>query len=199
MKAYDEMRAAAQKQYQTLLADLAQYYSDWIMQVETSCQELLKTTVDYYTAGYTIGTELARGLLDSIDIIEAAAQAAAQTIEDNLALSSPAREGPLSRIHTWWREFAQTLLQGWQATDWRTVFDQHLDEVMDIWSWLPPQGALGLPGPAKEPAFEERIPPRADHLYVHLDGNATGMDLDDLADKLSRRLSDRVTVAAYRR
>ena len=27
-----------------------------------------------------------------------------------------------------------------------------------------------------------------DHLYVHLDGNAQGLDIDDLADKLAVRM-----------
>jgi TP901 family phage tail tape measure protein len=73
---------------------------------------LNKYGVDYKSAGLLMGTAFAQGMRESMGDIRAAARDIAKLIERILKLRSPAREGPLSDLDTWWNNFASTLVSG---------------------------------------------------------------------------------------
>lgn len=68
--------------------------------------------VNYFNAGKTVGRAFASGLLQAQEEVARAAQALAGSVENFLATHSPAKEGPLSTLDTWWASFGKTLVSG---------------------------------------------------------------------------------------
>lgn len=68
--------------------------------------------VNYRGAGLALGRSFASGLLQAQEEVARAARALAGTVENFLATHSPAKEGPLSTLDTWWKGFAKTLVSG---------------------------------------------------------------------------------------
>lgn len=75
-------------------------------------QILKDAGVDYSASGNILGREFAAGLLASKAQILKQARAIAAAVRRILQLNSPAKEGPLSNLDTWWEAFAPTLLSG---------------------------------------------------------------------------------------
>jgi hypothetical protein len=73
---------------------------------------LRKYGVSYHEVGTVLSREFARGMMDALPEVRAAAAALANTVKSILRLGSPAKEGPLSDLDTWWKPFAPTLLKG---------------------------------------------------------------------------------------
>lgn len=71
-----------------------------------------KYDIPMFQAGQKFIDELAGGLTKQIPALEKAAKAAAATVAKYLKLNSPAEEGPLSTLDTWWTAFTPTLLKG---------------------------------------------------------------------------------------
>ncbi|ERI10888.1 phage tail tape measure protein [Aneurinibacillus aneurinilyticus] len=67
---------------------------------------------DYYRSGQTLGNMFAFGLESSISRIKEAASKVAKAVSSRLELHSPAEEGPLSTLNTWWNAFSDTILEG---------------------------------------------------------------------------------------
>lgn len=67
---------------------------------------------DYYRSGQTLGNMFAYGLESSISRIKEAASKVAKAVSSRLELHSPAEEGPLSTLNTWWNAFSDTILEG---------------------------------------------------------------------------------------
>lgn len=66
----------------------------------------------YKQSGELLGVEFAAGLIATKKKVVGAAKQIAKAIQNILKLSSPAKEGPLSTLDTWWEPFSKTLLQG---------------------------------------------------------------------------------------
>lgn len=70
---------------------------------------------DYVTAGRNLGTGFAKGLRESFAAVHAATVELAGIVAKNMKLGSPAKEGPLASLDSWWTPFAATLLRGLDA------------------------------------------------------------------------------------
>jgi hypothetical protein len=68
--------------------------------------------ISYKTSGAALGQAFADGLAESYAAVSAAAQRIAEAAESKLKLHSPAKEGPLSKLDTWFKPFGKTLLGG---------------------------------------------------------------------------------------
>ena len=66
----------------------------------------------YKKSGELLGVEFAAGLVATRNKVVAKARLIAKAIENVLKLRSPAKEGPLSDLNTWWTPFSETLLEG---------------------------------------------------------------------------------------
>jgi phage-related protein len=71
-----------------------------------------KFGVDYQASGAALGQAFADGLASKETAVSKSAKKLAQKAADALQLHSPAKEGPLSTLDTWWTPFADTLLSG---------------------------------------------------------------------------------------
>lgn len=79
-------------------------------------REILKTIRSfdkgYKKSGELLGINFAAGLVATRNKVVAKAKLIAKAIENVLKLRSPAKEGPLSDLNTWWTPFSETLLEG---------------------------------------------------------------------------------------
>ena len=66
----------------------------------------------YKKSGELLGIEFAAGLVATRKKVVSKAKLIAKAIENVLKLRSPAKEGPLSDLDTWWTPFSETLLEG---------------------------------------------------------------------------------------
>lgn len=170
--AFDRQREQARAAAQAEIDALVTKYQAMMQAVIDQQNALLATMGGYQNAGYALGQAFAQGLIDALPLIQAAAQAAAQTAANYLQLASPAKMGPLSDLDKWWEPFVPTLLESYSPPD-------IVRPVMDTAS------AARSFGGGEE------------HIYVHLDGNATGLDVNELADAVSERIKRKVTVSQW--
>ena len=94
---------------------------------------------------------------------------AAEALSNYLELHSPADMGPLASLDTWFEKFIPTLLAPFN------------------------------PPAAVQPVMDTSMPTTKivseDHIYLH--GDAAGLDIELLADKVSERIGHRVEVRRY--
>ncbi|MHB8984053.1 MAG: hypothetical protein ACYC4E_01710, partial [Carboxydocellales bacterium] len=69
---------------------------------------------EMYTSGATAGQSFADGISSKADAVRAAAIKLAEAASKPLKLHSPADEGPLSSLDSWWTPFSDTLLKGFK-------------------------------------------------------------------------------------
>lgn len=171
--AFEQQREQARQAAQAEIDQLVTKYQAMMQEVINRQNELLGQAWDYQNAGYTLGVEFANGLLASLPAITAAAQTIASQVSDILKLNSPAKVGPLSDLDHWWDAFMPTLVK---------PLDTAAPAVSDL--------AASVRSGVVTSRGEE-------HIYVHLDGNAAGLDIDTLADKVGRAISRKVDIARY--
>ena len=111
MAAFENRLAAAEAAYAQEVEALKLKYADMVQVVIDQETELIGEADNYEDAGRRLGESFAAGLELSIAAVTAAAQAVAQAAADNLQLHSPAKEGPLSSLDSWWTEFPATILK----------------------------------------------------------------------------------------
>ena len=174
---FEDQRELAREAYQKELDALVEKYAALMQEVMNAQAALLGEAGQYQNAGYTLGLSFAQGILDAIPAIEAAAQAAAAAAAAYLELNSPADRGPLSELDHWWDAFMPTLYEPLIAQD-----------------LMAPVLAGAMPGRDGEAGGLFR---NEEHIYVHLDGNATNLNVDDLADKLEARIHRKLTVEQW--
>ena len=177
LKAFEQQREDARAAYQAELDAIVEKYAALMQEVMNAQAALLGESGQYQNAGYTLGLSFAQGILDAIPAIEAAAQAAAAAAAAYLELNSPADRGPLSELDHWWDAFMPTLYQPLIAQD-----------------LMAPVLAGAMPGRDGEAGGLFR---NEEHIYVHLDGNATNLNVDELADKLEARIHRKLTVEQW--
>lgn len=73
--------------------------------------------ITYKASGRALGMGFAQGLRESEADILREARKIANQVAKILKLSSPAEEGPLSDLDTWWTPFARTLLSGFGGSE----------------------------------------------------------------------------------
>jgi hypothetical protein len=173
LAAFDRQREAARQAAQTEIDLTVAKYQTMMQEVIDRQNELLGKSQDYNHAGYTLGAEFANGLLEALPSITAAAQEIATQVASILELNSPAKVGPLSELDHWWDAFVPTLVK---------PLDTSVPAVSNL--------AASMQAGVMTSRGEE-------HIYVHLDGNAAGLDIDALADKVGRTINRRVSVAGY--
>lgn len=134
--------------------------------------------IDYKTAGERLGDMFAAGLRSSVDNVSAAAGKVAATVARKLKLHSPAKEGPLASLDSWWRPFTDVLVSG-------------LD--MGRLSSVAANLALQAPTPVAAPASARGGGATVNVTVV--DRTAAGMSrtqarriADDIAPELARRV-----------
>lgn len=114
--AHDKKVARQRLNLQSELNQLQAYlqkHPDEYGKVQAKINKLLeKNGVDAKFWGTAVGISLAAGLKASEKAVAAAADAVAKAIAKRLKLKSPAEEGPLSDLDTWWEGLAPSLLKG---------------------------------------------------------------------------------------
>jgi hypothetical protein len=110
-QAFDRQREQARQAAQAEIDTLVTKYQTMMQEVINRQNELLAKAGSYQNAGYALGQAFAQGLLDALPAIQAAANAAAAAAAASLQLHSPAKEGPLSTLDTWWDAFIPTLVK----------------------------------------------------------------------------------------
>lgn len=168
MQAFDRQREAARRAAQDEIDNLVVKYQQMMQQVIDRQNELLAKSGDYQNAGYALGQSFAQGLIDALPLIQQAAQAAAQSAADYLELHSPAKLGPLSGIDNWWREFVPTLVR-----------------------------PLDTAGPADAASRVAASVGRGvirseDTIRIEFSGNAEGLDVQQVADLVERRIQRKI-------
>lgn len=86
--------------------------------IEEHLAAVVKATNEHYAtlaadatkSGAVIGGNLAQAMRDAIPLVDSAASALAQTVSKYLKTHSPAEEGPMSDLDTWWKNLAPTLV-----------------------------------------------------------------------------------------
>ena len=168
---FEQQREQARQAAQREIDSLVLKYQQMMQTVIDQQNALLSQAGNYQNAGYTLGQQFAQGLIDALPLIQAAAQAAAQTAANYLQLASPAKMGPLHYLDQWLAPFPEMLVRPLYATD--------------------------LSRPSMDTASAVRGFGGEEHIYVHLDGNAIGLDVNDLADRVSDRIKRKVTVGQW--
>lgn len=100
--------------------------------------------INYRSSGIALGRAFAQGLRESEGEVLAAARKIAQEVANILKLRSPAKEGPLSDLDTWWTPFGATLLQGLNTSTIKGALQDALTPA-GLGVGLP-SGNLGTPG-----------------------------------------------------
>jgi len=112
--------------------------------------------VTYRSAGYYLGQAFADGLNESVTAVGNEATKIANIIKRMLKLHSPAKEGPLSDLNTWWDPFAKTLLEGLSAREIRDTLAR----------------AIGPPGGGYIPGFAgQGAGGGTTHIHYHIAGS----------------------------
>lgn len=134
--------------------------------------------VDMATAGELLGSAFASGLEKAIVKVIAAANKLAAAIRKILKLRSPAEEGPLSDLDTWWTSLGDTLAAQLDPRAVRAAAERVAGALRD-----PLVGGLGLAtlAPAAVPAGGG-----GGDLHVHFDGPVYADDrgIADLTNKI---------------
>ncbi|WP_422445962.1 hypothetical protein [Thermoanaerobacterium sp. DL9XJH110] len=112
----DERKFIIEQTHEQILAS-AQQFAQQNLEVYKQNQDDIISMLQskagvYYQSAQALGQAFARGLEEQAQRVKEAATKLAQAASDVLELHSPAKEGPLSRLHTWWKAFTPTLLAG---------------------------------------------------------------------------------------
>lgn len=102
-RAAEEMSAGLKKRHDRILEHLGNVQHAW----DLSYNELARMAS---RSGGEITNNIAAALRAGVSTVAGAAAAVAQVIKNHLALRSPAKEGPLSDLDTWWTKLAPTLV-----------------------------------------------------------------------------------------
>lgn len=101
--------------------------------------------ITYKASGLVLGRAFATGLREAFDDVERSAKAIAELVARYLRLRSPAAEGPLSDLDSWWSKFASTLVSGLDTAPIRSASATMAGAVgPSPWAG----GALGVSAPA---------------------------------------------------
>jgi tape measure domain-containing protein len=166
---FQKLREDAQAAYQAALDALVKSYSDQMQAVIDQENKLLGEQSKYHGAGYTLGAELAKGVRDSIPLIEQAGIAAADALARYLELHSPAKAGPLADLDKWLEAFVPTIMTPFKGGD---VVGSTVSSLHD------------MVGATKS----------EQHIYVHLDGDARGLDVRELSTMISEQIDRNIHV-----
>lgn len=115
----EQQKFDAEQTRTKMLEDARQKAQENLNVVESGQQQAINVlqnkNQDYYRSGQTLGNMFAYGLESSISRIKEAASKVAKAVSGRLELHSPAKEGPLSTLNTWWNAFSDTILEGLDA------------------------------------------------------------------------------------
>lgn len=181
---YTERRAIMKRHLEDKLADLVaelkqepekhKFYQNQILKLLNSYGS------GYRGAGLTLGRSFASGLLQAQEEVARAARALAGSVENFLATHSPAKEGPMSTLDTWWSSFGKTLVSG---LDTRPVSGAAAS-LAALMGSVPPgsslAGALGSVGSLSAGGLT---------LYVNMTVEGSLVRQQDLADEIYKLVS----------
>ncbi|MHB8171209.1 MAG: tape measure protein [Thermincolia bacterium] len=115
-KAFKERQEKQKIQFEEELKTVIKQNEDRKLKHEEGLRKITevvdKWAVDMKKSGTIAGDMFAKGLESQADAVAAAAEKLAAAAAKKLKLHSPAEEGPLSSLDTWWRAFSETLLKG---------------------------------------------------------------------------------------
>lgn len=129
---YEQLLADAEARRQAEIDLMVSKYASMMETVRAQEAALLGEESQFTNAGYTLGQAFARGLLSSLDSVAAAAQAVAQAAADRLELHSPAKEGPLSSLDTWWQALPETLVKPMDVSNVSVPTQRGTTDVIEI-------------------------------------------------------------------
>ncbi|WWT39955.1 hypothetical protein [Microcystis phage Mae-JY09] len=131
----------------------------------------------FQASGRNLGQEIADGLRNAYPALKSAAKGAGVILRDFLQLNSPAKEGPLSTLDTWWDKFAPTLIGGADMGSVEAMLTHYAD---------PMRGGSSMPAGG---GYGEM------HIHIH-DQTLAGMSREQarrVADQIGPALDRRVT------
>jgi len=167
-KLMDQRRTQFQNQLDALNASLANHRITYEQYHKRVLDLFKKYIPDYRLSGKAIGFAIADGLRDAIEEVKKAAGELADAIAAKLKLKSPAEEGPLSTLDTWWSSFTSTLLSGLDRDPFAAAYAA--------------SGTIGGGGPT---------------VHIHVD-TVIGNDLDAAARQLAAPIRLELTRHAQR-
>lgn len=112
--------------------------------------------VTYRAAGTLLGKSFAVGMRESVDEVEAAAKAIAATVARYLKLHSPAAEGPLSDLNTWWKALGSTIVQGVNVSPVERA-SAALAGAMGPSAWAPAYAGVSAPATRSSGAVTQQF------------------------------------------
>lgn len=189
-----EGRRAYQKQHLddelATLGTMLEKHPEKYKTIQDKIIKLLKSYgISYSSAGKLLGTSFAKGLKESEDDVYAAARRIANTVARILQLNSPAREGPLSTLDSWWAPFDDTLLSGLNTGS--------INKAMIRAATPGPAAAAVMDYLAPTPAGYGTVVTYEDHYHI---GTVIGTELDDAAVEIRdsiKRLDRRAGVPSW--
>jgi TP901 family phage tail tape measure protein len=168
--AYEAQQSAAEAAAQAQIDNLVDTYEKMMKEVMNRESQLLGSAAAYQNAGVTLGNSLASGLLASLPNITAAGGTIAEALAKILELHSPAKEGPLSTLDTWWESFVPTLVK-----------------PLDI--YRPERAAVAVASAVRGGVVTESR--HEEHIYLHVPADS-GLDEARLADLVTDRVEQRL-------
>jgi DNA repair exonuclease SbcCD ATPase subunit len=115
-KFMEQRKQMVEQSYKQMLSSLDQFASDNLTTLKQNQDDIISMFNDnaskYYDSAQNLGEMFAQGLESQVERVKEAAAQLAQAAADVLELHSPAKEGPLSKLGTWWKAFVPTLMQG---------------------------------------------------------------------------------------
>jgi hypothetical protein len=113
---YEERRRIQRKHFEVELANMQEALMKHPLEYQKNQKKIIALLrsygVSYHEVGTVLTREFAQGIMDALPEVEDAARAMANRVRGILRLGSPAKEGPMSDLDTWWRPFGKTLVSG---------------------------------------------------------------------------------------